>query len=1016
MATTAGFKQQCPSCEAMVPIRDTKLIGRKIDCPKCKYRFLVEEPQDSEEEDAEEPQPVGKARRAEGDKGRAKGKGGKGPRRGRDDEDEGPPPKAKGGVNTKVLLGAGLGALALVVLAVVGIWFAMSGGDGKSTSNQRAAASNPVSTSSDQTKEEKPVAAAATALPAEFLTNLLPPDTEGVCTIHVKSLLGTALGRAIFDTPGGFRAVSLSRRLGVPVDDLDLVVQAWNFTQNWSMTIVHTDKKPLELDRIQKALRAKPADKKIEDQEYYVLDSNAWLDQLGRTTFSLLLQTPPGQVPARSGPLALYKFDDQTLLVADVKPMQEFLKYKGAFAHQSEAGKPEESPQQPEEQAPEQGGPGRGRGGMANPQEQMRRMMMGRGMRGGMGGPQPGAGGTEEPKPAEETAVPSGSYLTISPALKTMLDRVEGKEPVVSLALDTSAADKGNVKVLGVNPLNLRVLFEEAGIIGAALQMKNNIVLRLGATYASEGDAQKHLSSMKSVDVPDLAKALAQALNTKVEKVEDEAGDQGTVGVGPGRQGPGGYGQMSPMGGGPGGFMQMQQQQQRRMQRMMMGGPMGPGGMGQFGQPPPAQEKKEPEKPASTIKITSPDKTMLVLTVTLVDPVANSDFLDGTFRNLVLKRKGYLDMASRQTGFHELAAAARAYADAHQGQFPRGTAQRDLPTPRLGRPFPPDERVSWLVELLPYLGAEQEALYKRIFPNKSWQDPDNLLAARTLIPQFLDPAYPESTWWVSYPGLQEQVAATDVVGIAGVGLGAAEYDPSDPAVASKIGVFGYDRVTKLSDLANKGGNTILFVQVPPTFKRPWLAGGGSTVQGVPEHNSIQPFVSGERDGKRGTLVAMADGSVRFVSEKISDDAFKAMCTIKGGLDVNVNRDAPIVAPTESAEPKFVEPTISADEARHRVRAVSPKPPSQPARSPTSAPAAASDKVATILWNHCGECHTGATAKKKVQIFVSERTLNPGLPRDKVRQVLDTGKMPPRMKPRLQPDELAALQEWLTAAN
>src|SRR5438445_570404 len=43
MAATS-FKQQCPSCEAMVPVRDPNLIGRKIDCPKCKYRFVVEEP------------------------------------------------------------------------------------------------------------------------------------------------------------------------------------------------------------------------------------------------------------------------------------------------------------------------------------------------------------------------------------------------------------------------------------------------------------------------------------------------------------------------------------------------------------------------------------------------------------------------------------------------------------------------------------------------------------------------------------------------------------------------------------------------------------------------------------------------------------------------------------------------------------------------------------------------------------------------------------------------------------
>src|SRR5437667_7120511 len=44
MAISASFKQQCPSCEALVPIKDGSLIGKKVDCPKCKYRFVVEDP------------------------------------------------------------------------------------------------------------------------------------------------------------------------------------------------------------------------------------------------------------------------------------------------------------------------------------------------------------------------------------------------------------------------------------------------------------------------------------------------------------------------------------------------------------------------------------------------------------------------------------------------------------------------------------------------------------------------------------------------------------------------------------------------------------------------------------------------------------------------------------------------------------------------------------------------------------------------------------------------------------
>ena len=35
----------------MVPVRDESLIGRKIDCPKCKYRFVVEAPAEAEDDE-----------------------------------------------------------------------------------------------------------------------------------------------------------------------------------------------------------------------------------------------------------------------------------------------------------------------------------------------------------------------------------------------------------------------------------------------------------------------------------------------------------------------------------------------------------------------------------------------------------------------------------------------------------------------------------------------------------------------------------------------------------------------------------------------------------------------------------------------------------------------------------------------------------------------------------------------------------------------------------------------------
>src|SRR5947208_9821902 len=82
MATKTSFKQQCPSCEAMVPIRDPSLIGRKIDCPKCKYRFVVEEPADSVDDEA----PAKPAKKSAGVKAGAKGDAAApGPKRRRDE-------------------------------------------------------------------------------------------------------------------------------------------------------------------------------------------------------------------------------------------------------------------------------------------------------------------------------------------------------------------------------------------------------------------------------------------------------------------------------------------------------------------------------------------------------------------------------------------------------------------------------------------------------------------------------------------------------------------------------------------------------------------------------------------------------------------------------------------------------------------------------------------------------------------------------------------------------------------
>src|SRR5207244_592064 len=332
----------------------------------------------------------------------------------------------------------------------------------------------------------------------------------------------------------------------------------------------------------------------------------------------------------------------------------------------------------------------------------------------------------------------------------------------------------------------------------------------------------------------------------------------------------------------------------------------------------------------------------------------------------------------------------------HQGVFPRGTIERRIPPTREGRPYPPNERLSWMVELLPYLGPEQQALYPFFDREKSWHDEDNLPAASVLVPQFLDPSYPQTSWWAKAPG-GETVAGTHFVGIAGIGLDAAEYSDGEPTVANKLGIFGYDRSMRLTDITDKTSNTILLAQVPPTYKRAWMAGGGSNVVGVPETGSIRPFIGSTRDGKRGTNVVMADGSVRFISENVSDDVFKALCTAKGGEPVFINRDAPLVPlPEGQPELKVVQP---------QVLTAPPRPPKPVETVKESKTEESDDKVVAIFKTHCARCHTAPTAKgprtgSPFVLFTSPGKLNPNVEKARLLEVLENGTMPPndRMNP------------------
>jgi hypothetical protein len=366
----------------------------------------------------------------------------------------------------------------------------------------------------------------------------------------------------------------------------------------------------------------------------------------------------------------------------------------------------------------------------------------------------------------------------------------------------------------------------------------------------------------------------------------------------------------------------------------MFGGPgmVGFGGNRGFGGGgPPEGEENKPTGRDGTVIIQQLDKTVLVKVDTNLRE-AHYSLIVRLFETGATTLKGDADMSDPRARIHELAAAMQAYLNAN-GHFPRGTANRP-PSPDRGIDWRPDQRLSWMVELLPLLGAGE---YKDLPHDleKSWQEAPNDMAAQVLIPQFLVRSNPPHTYRVVYPGTNRAAAATHYVGVSGVGYDAAEYKADDPAVAKKLGVFGYDRITKKEDVKDGLDQTIVLLQVPTDHKSPWLLGGGATVRGVSEDiDAVQPFVclKYRMNDKEvdGTFAIMGDGKVRFIPATIDPNVFRALCTINGGEKIdNLDKIAPEVPPEVEPEIKVDLPVTPKPPDGTEPPAETPKPPEQP---------------------------------------------------------------------------------------
>ncbi len=191
-------------------------------------------------------------------------------------------------------------------------------------------------------------------------------------------------------------------------------------------------------------------------------------------------------------------------------------------------------------------------------------------------------------------------------------------------------------------------------------------------------------------------------------------------------------------------------------------------------------------------------------------------------------------------------------------EFPAGT---------VAGPEKPEDRLSWMVGLLPYL--DQAPLHNQMAPKGTLADAANVAARPVDIQIFLHPN--------AVPDPNIDGGRTDYAGVAGLGADGPTLKKGD----KKAGAFGYNEARGIRDFTDGTSNTVMVGEVKVN-RGPWIQGGPGTIRPLVQ----QPYINGAEgfgsNSTGGCHFLLADGSVRFISENIDPAVMEALVTIGGG--------------------------------------------------------------------------------------------------------------------------------------
>jgi len=879
-----SFKVPCLSCEHPVLIKDPKLIGTKVECPKCKYRFKVEEPaggiptEDAKSSKAKKPV---------------------------DDGDDAGKKKKK----SKKVVAIVVGVLAVGVLAAVG-FAVMGGGDKKPpvSGGPKGGGSGVGSTGSntinptqdpneDTNKKDTPkelIRKNSLPMSDKEPSNLLPAQTVSLYRFDLDKLRQMPIN-TLFDP---LMLGMFKDSFGFDAEDVALYYHAFVGNTRDPFDVIRLKEPTVEKDALSKMALAEES-KKVKGRTLYTFKKNPFINgianafSLGSLFSDVYEKVPRGPVaPPESRAIGICFYDAQHILIGDRALLETYLNDLDGTGYPKFLSSPSSS------------------------------LSAGSAL------------------PLAENPL----YLSIDPKLKRLLKDLgaESSNPPAALyaeklvqGLYDPTLFKSEFQAIAaiLDPILNRTLYLGANLLTFT---SKQVTATVRLEMASDAYALEVAKTQLTPGLLFTTQAMSLFLGSPVEFRNQTSGvivpptanpGPGT-GFGPGQPGIGsGFGPGQPGMGpayGPGlgpnkqGSGQGPGPTRPGSGQPGMGSGMGPPGMGSGMGPPGMGSGMGPAygpgttgpsstgtRPPNQLSPSSIDLGLVDQFITIKIDIRWSD--DAYSRviaphmfNFVNTIKGKMAVYASDLSYYGLAMAVPKMTK----EFPRGTADRKpTDSSRMGLSYPPDTRVSLFAELLPYMGRGR--LAGSIDRQLAWYDEKNLPAAEAWVPEFLVPSYPQSAWRATSPFVSDgrSLGGTNYVAIAGIGNDAARLNPANPADAKRVGLVGYDWGSKVEQVTDGLSNTIFLMQTPPGLSQPWIAGGGATLRGLNEKDPMQGFRHTTANGQQGTYALMGDGSVRYIGGNIDPKVLLAMGTRAGGEDLTeaIDKQAPRVDQQKKVE-------------------------------------------------------------------------------------------------------------------